>query len=321
MISRMILDTAKSIIGQNSALRNIIIREYKSGHYLKAAVLMIYLLPVREALRKVKTTRRYNLITESEYYHEIWKLLHISKAEDYELIRLGRNNDGGYIMLDDFSSDDKIAYSFGISRDVSWDKAMASRGYDVFMYDHTIDSLPEENERFHWFKLGISDSSTNDERLKTLECLIGQNHHEGKQNMILKMDVEGAEWGFLENVKPETLNRFSQILFEFHGMNEPRFYGRIPNILRKLNQTHKLIHIHGQNAGYYICTGGKTFCNQIEVSYVRSDRYAFNEDHDVKLPIDIDMTALYWADDVELGRWNEEFEPDNNDIAIITSNA
>ena len=237
MISRMILDTAKSIIGQNSALRNIIIREYKSGHYLKAAVLMIYLLPVREALRKVKTTRRYNLITESEYYHEIWKLLHISKAEDYELIRLGRNNDGGYIMLDDFADDDKIAYSFGISGDVSWDKAMASRGYDVFMYDHTIDSLPEENSRFHWFKLGISDSSMNADRLKTLEYFIEQNHHQDKHDMILKMDVEGAEWGFIENVKTETLNRFSQILFEFHGMNDPKLCDRIPNVLRKFTFT------------------------------------------------------------------------------------
>ena len=293
--------------------------EYKSGHYVKATALMIYLLPVREALRKVKTTRRYKFITQSEYYHEIWKLLHISKAEGHELVRMGRNNDGGYIMLDDFSSDDKIAYSFGISRDVSWDKAMASRGYDVFMYDHTIDSLPEENSRFHWFKLGISDSSMNADRLKTLEYFIEQNHHQDKHDMILKMDVEGAEWGFIENVKTETLNRFSQILFEFHGMNDPKLCDRIPNVLRKLNQTHQLIHLHAQNTGCYVCTGGKTFCNQIEVSYVRRDRYVFIDDYDVNLPIDIDMPASWCADDAELGRWNDEYEDDKS-ISIIVPN-
>ena len=54
-------------------------------------------------------------------------------------IKYGKH-DGGYILLDDFH-EGSIAYSFGISTDVTWDKEMASRGYDVFMYDHTIDKL------------------------------------------------------------------------------------------------------------------------------------------------------------------------------------
>lgn len=322
MLRDTIRNAAKSIIGKSCILRKIIAKEYKTGHYVKAAAMMIYLLPVKTALSKAVTPlKRCEIVSSPEYYNSVWKLLHISKAEGYELIRLGRDYDGGYIMLDDFDSEEKIAYSFGISRDVSWDKDMASRGYNVFMYDHTIDSLPEENERFHWFKLGISDGSTNDSRLKTLEELIAQNHHEDKRDMILKMDVEGAEWGFIENVKPETLNQFSQILFEFHGMNKPNLSARIPNVLRKLNQTHKLIHLHGQNHGYYVSIGGKIFCNQIEVSYVRKDKYTFTEDYSVNLPIGIDMPADDYIPEIELGLWNQEFTSNNDCVSVITVNS
>ncbi len=320
MLKDSILNLAKRIIGKkNIALRQIISREYKSGHYIRAVGLMIYLFPVKSKLSEERVYHKYAFVTSSEYYHDIWELLHISKTRGYELIRLGRDNDGGYIMLNDFGNDDKIAYSFGISSDVSWDKDMASRDYEVFMYDHTIEGLPESNSHFHWFKLGIFDGSTNDDRLKTLEYLIEQNHHQGKQDMILKMDVEGAEWGFLESVKTETLNRFSQILFEFHGINKPNLCRRITSALRKLNQTHKLIHLHGMNAGYYISNGGKVFCNQIEVLYVRRDKYSFIEDYDVELPINIDMPASKWSEDVVLGHWNDEFKADNNNFSMMSA--
>ena len=46
--------------------------------------------------------------------------------------------------IDDFDNI-KIAYSFGISKNIQFDKALADKGIDVFMYDHTINSLNDEN--------------------------------------------------------------------------------------------------------------------------------------------------------------------------------
>ena len=37
--------------------------------------------------------------------------------------------------------------------------------------------------------------------------------------MILKMDVEGAEWDFLDTVDTKTLKQFDQIVFEYHELN------------------------------------------------------------------------------------------------------
>lgn len=287
---------------------------------ITAAFVALYVLPVRKFLKlsrysddeRIKT---YTFTISREYYNELQDLLHIEKAENFSLVRMGRDNDGGYIMLDDLPGG--IAYSFGIARDVSWEKDIASRGYDVFMHDHTIYELPEENQRFHWSKLGISDGVTDDDRLKTLEELISRNGHENERNMILKMDVEGAEWGFLESVKPETLSQFSQIAFELHGINSPDLCTKIPEVLRKINNTHQLIHLHGLNCAFHVCNNGKIFCNQIEACYVRRDKYRFIEDYDVSLPIDIDMPTIPFIPEIKLGHWNRKAEASDQKLSLI----
>ena len=209
--------------------------------------------------------------------------------------------------MDDFHAGD-VAYSFGISDDVSWDKEMASRGYDIFMYDHTIDALPEENARFHWSKLGISDETTHDDRLKTLDELIKANHHEDKHNMILKMDVEGAEWGFLEQVSSETLSQFSQMSFEFHGIPSHKNPDLVLEVFRKINRTHQLVHIHANNCGNYISFGHKNFCELLELSYVLRGKYTFCDNYDVNLPLNIDEVNIPSLPEIPLGRWNEDAE-------------
>ena len=306
-------------------LKAIIRKQLRQKNYIKAVLLALYLMPVRKTFRLNNEdiffltpldNRDIFFRAPIEYYRELHKLLHISKVDGFDLIRIGRDYDGGYIMLNDFQ-DGGIAYSFGIFDDVSWDKAMASRGYNIFMYDHTIEKLPEENPRFHWSQIGIADGILQDERLKTLEYLIAQNHHEHEKNMILKMDVEGAEWGFLENVSSEMLSQFSQLLFEFHGVNDAGTYKRVLEVLRKINKTHQLIHLHGQNIGQYTSVGNKTFCNQIEVSYALREKYKFIDDYDVNLPLSIDMPARKNIPEAVLGMWNRDINPDDK-ISSIT---
>ncbi|MBQ3346494.1 MAG: FkbM family methyltransferase [Synergistaceae bacterium] len=209
-------------------------------------------------------------------------------------------------MLDDLPGG--IAYSFGIAQNVSWDRDMASRGYDVFMYDHTISRLPESNPRFHWSRLGLSDGSSQDDRLRTLEELITANGHKDRRDMILKIDVEGAEWGFLETVRPETLAKFSQITFELHGMINPAQPSKTLNALRKLNATHQLIHLHPNNNASCITVGGKIFCNTLEASYVLRENHSFVQDYDVSLPLEVDMPDAKPLPDIELGQWNIKAE-------------
>ncbi|MBQ7543398.1 MAG: FkbM family methyltransferase [Synergistaceae bacterium] len=302
---------ARKLTGNNKLIKQMVRRHYDNGHYIRAAAVMAWMFPLRKSAVLNSELRTLRFINSKEYYSELHDLWKVDMPEGYSLVRLGREHDGGYILLDDFAPGG-TAYSFGISTDVSWDKDMAGRGYDVFMYDHTIDGLPEENPRFHWSKLGIADGIVQDDRLKTLDELIRTNHHEDKRNMILKMDVEGAEWGFLERVNPDTLRQFGQMTFEFHNVTDHPNPELVLEVFRKINRTHQLVHIHANNNGIYVEAGGKKFCFVTELSYVLRDKYTFTGKYDPVLPLDIDSPNMLNLQDIELGRWNERMNLADN---------
>ena len=116
---------------------------------------------------------------DEEYYRELNKLLRISPVKN-KLCRIGKYGDGGYIMPDVFRAGG-IAYSFGINDDVSWDEDMAKRGYNVYMYDHTIEALPYERPEFHFHRCGIASKGLVSPRMDTLEHLLQTNCHMGEK--------------------------------------------------------------------------------------------------------------------------------------------
>lgn len=193
-----------------------------------------------------------------------------------ELTRLGNTHDGGYVMLNHFTYQNKIAYSFGISDDISWDKEMSERGIEVFMYDHTIDFPMNLNENMHFSKTGLCGSDKkNNENLKTIEELIYKNNHEHEDRMILKVDIEGDEYDFLRNVNENILKKFDQIVMEMHFVTDCDLTETIVNAFRKLNKTHYLVHIHGNNYSHIRYVNNDAISDSIEVLYVNKDLYEF----------------------------------------------
>ena len=110
---------------------------------------------------------------------------------------IGGRRSTSYVLLDELSGI-KIAYSFGIGTEnwhISFDKELADKNIDIFMYDHTINKLPYENPKFHFHKIGLSGiSNKNNPSLKTLYQILEENNHLQEKNMILKVDCEGCEW-------------------------------------------------------------------------------------------------------------------------------
>ncbi|WP_037376858.1 FkbM family methyltransferase [Selenomonas sp. AB3002] len=261
-----------------------------------------------ESLRAMwvaETMSKYEDISSSKLFRSIRglrELMHTKRPVDKQLIRTGRGEDGGYIMLDDFESC-KVAYSFGIADDVSWDKYMAERGIDVYMYDHTIEGLPEENQHFHWQKTGVAgvyDSAVPE--LRTLPQLMEDNGHTGRSGMILKMDVEGAEWEVFRNLPAGFLNCFDQILLELHDMNSLEKYQDIAASLKTLNETHQLVHVHGNNCAHYLMCNGLVVPGAMECTYISKEKYSFKED-ETFYPDELDASNDRRWPDIMLGRW------------------
>ena len=200
----------------------------------------------------------------------IYHLISTKKVLGRNRILLGDKYDGCYVLLDDFINT-TIAYSFGISGNIQFDKALADRGIDVFMYDHTINSLPYENPKFHWKKIGLCGKHTYNVELKNLEELIIENGHTFEKNMILKMDIEESEWESLIDLKEETLNQFKYIAIEYHFKDESEFKNNniYYNVLKKISKTHQAFYVRcNGDRDFLVNFGNNRICHIIEVSYV-----------------------------------------------------
>lgn len=243
-------------------------------------------------------------LAETEYVKRIRSRFVVCDLDvpNPKYIRVGKEFDGGYIMLDDFDGI-KNAYSGGISTDVSWDEDMAERGIDIFQYDHTIEQLPKEHPKFHWFKTGLIGSySPEHPEFKTLPRLIKQNGHEDDHNMILKMDIEGAEYSVLQAIDEEDICRFKQIVMEMHRLTDATFENILEFCADKINATHQLVHIHANNFGSILIRGGIVLPDTIEVTYLRRSDYKFVKSRRF-FPTALDMPNTPAKYEINLGYW------------------
>ena len=186
-------------------LDNYIIMKSKINNNIKEKITLLKLMTNNNENEYKKVQEC--LLNDPDKSYCIYHLISTKDVLNKKRVLIGEKRDGSYLLLDDFNNV-HIAYSFGISINVDFDKALADRGIDVYMYDHTINSLPFENPKFHWKKIGICGKSRANVNLKTLEKLIDENGHKNEKNMILKMDIEHWEWESLVDISEETLNQF-----------------------------------------------------------------------------------------------------------------
>ena len=240
----------------------------------------------------------------SENVREILSLLTPFRVKDYRKIRVGGFTDGGYVMIDSFPAQSK-AYSLGVGGDVSWDLDMASREIDVYQFDHTVNAPPSSHKRFKFSKMGIAAEPSPEGPFETLDNLISANNHT-RSNLILKMDIEDAEWQVLTGTGSETLNLFSQIVVEFHGLArlfQTPWQDAMKSALAKLRRTHVPFHVHGNNWGSYAIVSGVPVPDVLEVSFANRSMYNFevNQEH---FPTPLDRPCKLDTEDFYLGTFS-----------------
>ena len=257
---------------------------------------------IEKDLRKLSVNTYNQGKPGSKYVEEVIEKLGLrSVAGDYNYCRIGREYDGGYLMIDDFS-ECTAAYSFGINDDVSWDMDMAKKGIDVYMYDPTIEGLPEQCDKFHFFKIGISGAE-NDLAFpcRTLSEFLMENGHLDNRHMILKIDVEGSEWDAFHDIDPVLLEKFDQMVVEMHCLNDQHYYSRVLKSLDNINKTHQAVHIHANNFCTGVMCNGKFLPDVLEVTYLNRSKYDFGP-YSGELPSALDMPNDFECPDIYLGR-------------------
>ena len=219
------------------------------------------------------------LLNDPDIQQCIYYLIAPKKVIGKELILLGKKRDGCYVLLNDFTNI-KIAYSFGIGKKIQFDQYLADKGIDVYMYDHTINSLPYNHTKFHWKKVGISGKNKRNNLLKSLEELIKENGHSSEENMILKIDVEHAEWESLSNITDKILSQFKYIVLELHFYDEKESNETLLyyNVLKNLFKTHQCFYLRCANRYQIAYFGNNRICKYLEISYIIKKDYKFTKD-------------------------------------------
>ena len=214
--------------------------------------------------------------------------------------RFGVNSDGGYVvaMLPNARYDAYI--SAGVSNEESFSRDFISfygmTKSNCFAFDGTIHSYPEQYTKEITFIRKNIGAISNDHETNLSDLTSTYS------NIFLKMDIEGGEFVWLKSVSSDTLSKFSQIVIEFHGINDNNWGTSYPDkvaCMKKLTETHYAVHCHGNN--FASTTNG--IPDVIEITYVRKDLFpcppALNS---VKLPIpNLDFPNNVTRKDIDLG--------------------
>ena len=199
---------------------------------------------------------------------------------DKSKVRVGPDKDGAYVLIPELLHGQPVL-SYGIDGEYRFDIELASRGHQIFMFDHTIDGINnhEDDPRLYWIKEGVDGTVKPDELLNTIENHI-KTYAPDAHDLVLKMDVEGFEYDAFDTLPAYILTRFSQILFEahaLHSLDNPEFRAKFVRVFSKLNRYFTLFHVHANNfdgENTYTFLGGVPVANLIELSFVRSDLVA-----------------------------------------------
>jgi FkbM family methyltransferase len=205
-------------------------------------------------------------------YFEIWRLLspyyHASQK------RYGPNWDAGYVVADDVLAASSVVYCYGVGsmpHESEFEVTMARLGKMVHLYDGTIDRPAHDHENFR-FKRENAESG------RLLDHLT-ENCHRGRSDLMLKMDIEGAEYEVLMGCDNQVFDHFSQIVLEVHDLHgylrsfqdggvrqDPSGLRQIL-LLQRLLERYRLVHIHANNHGAFRCE----LPDVVELSLVRKD--------------------------------------------------
>jgi hypothetical protein len=190
---------------------------------------------------------------------------------NHDLIRIGSSHDGGYLIPNDIT-DLKNCFSPGVSNMADFEIALTERGIKCFLADYSVESPPIRNPLFDFQKkyLGTVD----DEIFITLDLWISDKAP-NDNNLLLQMDIEGAEYEVILDAKQETLSKFRILVIEFHGLdnilNSMRF-DIINQTFSKLLKDFEVVHIHPNNYCKPIRGRGLIIPPAMEFTLLRKDR-------------------------------------------------
>src|SRR5204862_7503720 len=139
--------------------------------------------------------------------------------------RFGSANDGGYLMCENLIEPLDAAYSYGVGQNDDWGCEVSRRYHvPVQQYDCFDPARPACDGGtfvFHDECVGDRTGYRESRFFDTLENQM-RKYGDTDRRLIIKMDIECAEWDSLLATSDELLASIPQITMEMHGYDDPK---------------------------------------------------------------------------------------------------
>jgi hypothetical protein len=174
-----------------------------------------------------------------------WSLQPV-KVANCELKRFGEPNDGGYLLCGNLLTSVEAGYSYGISGYDGWGCDLSKQlriplhQYDCF--DVRPPACPGGRTIFHAECVAGSRATIDGRPFDSLEHQIAANG-DATRALVVKMDVEGAEWDTFLETPDAVFARIDQMVVEFHEVGDERFILAVA----KLKESFHVAHLHFNN--------------------------------------------------------------------------
>lgn len=189
----------------------------------------------------------------------------------HPMIRMGASGDGGYLLPDDLEGI-AACYSPGVDDRATFEQELISRGIPCFMADASCSASPINHEMAHFLPkfLGV----INNDMLIRIDDWVSSTTP-GDSDLLLQMDIEGAEWPVLLNMSDDLLKRFRIIVLEAHFMDrllDRECFTILSAVFSRLFQDFAIVHNHPNNYGGVVTRSDLQIPRALEITFLRKDR-------------------------------------------------
>jgi len=243
---------------------------------------------IKKRLRERKQRRKDFLSTPRERFLQLVARF-APHSTDRGLVRIGPDGDGGYLLPNDIDGI-KICVSPGVSTECGFDLALAERGIDIYMADASVDGPPQAHPRFHFTRKFLG-AITHGSDVTIADFCNAIPNFESLGDLLLQMDIEGAEYPVILGMEQSLLARFRIIVLELHSLDvmSHRFgHDLVKAALDKLLANHTVVHLHPNNCCGSCTIYGIEVPRVMEMTLLRNDRAVFTRNSDQNFPHPLD---------------------------------
>ena len=214
---------------------------------------------------------------------KVQRILELVKPKkiNIEHIRIGGDNDGGYLLPNDFEGI-KFCFSPGVGDISNFEKDLAKKKIKSFLADYSVDNKFENDLMINFEKKFLGPITYNN-YISLKDWMMTKIDYEKENELILQMDIEGDEYDVLNSIDVDTIKKFRIILIEFHNLHylfEDFFHNKIEKIFNKLSEFFVCTHIHPNNdVDFVINSKAISIPPVMEFTFLRKDRVKIVNDN------------------------------------------